>query len=189
MMNIKKTTTLIATVAAVLSMTMAFIPDAAAQSFGSGLALTLQADCGFTTNDQVVAQNVDPGAVTTAVFSVDLQNSGTASLPVDANIGDFDTPGAPVGGFAEAPRTAQANVAVLPSDVTMNADDGIGAVGTVSMLDTGTDVNIAALGPTGAEGEGSDRTVVITASLTNLQNLPAVGLQTATVTFTGGLCA
>lgn len=184
--DIHKITTMIAMFTAVVSLSIGFIPEAVSQST---LTVDLQPVCGFGTTDTSVAiGNITPPA--NAVFTVDLANTGSATLPVSANIGNSDTPGTPVGGFADGNRAVAADIHILPDAVTINADDGItlNAVGNAQMLNAGTDVLIANLGPTGAEGENSPRTATITVLTNNLQNTPAVGVQTATLTFTGGTC-
>ena len=161
MENIRKNTTMIVTFAAVLSLSIGFLPQVMAGTGSSSLALTLEADCGFGVSDVTVAVTADPGLVTTATFTVNFANTGSASLPVGASLGDAVEPiVGTVGGFAASPRAVLGDVAVLPNDVTMNADLGgpggtttIGTVGTQNMNNDGTDQNIAALGPTGAAGE------------------------------------
>lgn len=187
MKDIHKITTMIAMFAAVVSLSVGFIPEAVSQT--STLTVDLQPVCGFAiANGNVAIGNITPPA--NAVFTVNLSNSGSATLPVSANIGNSDTPGDPVGGFADGARTLAADIHILPDAVTINADDGIAlnAVGDAQMVNAGTNVLIANLGPTGAQGEGSDRTATITVLTSNLQNTPAVGVQTATLTFTGGSC-
>jgi len=199
MKKIRKTTIMLATFAAILSLGIGFAPQVMGGTTGTGsasLLLTIDPDCGFVVADVNVAQTVDPGTVFSATFTVSLANSGTATLPVGANIGDSTQAGTPVGGFATSPREATTDVHILPADTDMNANLGgpggtttIGGVGTVAMNNDGSDVNIASLGPTSLQGENGPRIVTITADLTNLQNLPANGLNTADATFTGGLCA
>ena len=187
MKDIHKITTMIAMFAAVVSLSIGFIPEAVSQT--STLTVNLQPVCGFDIADGNVAiGNITPP--NNAVFTVDLSNSGSATLPVTASIGDSNTPGTPVGGFADGNRDVASDIHILPDAVTINADDGIAlnAVGNAQMVNAGTNVLIANLGPTGAQGENGPRTATITVLTDNLQNTPAVGVQTATLTFTGGTC-
>ena len=180
----------IAAFAAVLSLPMGFIPVATAQS--TQLTVTLGANCGLSFDNANQGQSVTPP--TSAVFSLDLSNNGNAGIPISANAGDSTQAGAPVGGFASAPRTGIVDVHIPPNQITVDGNDGvqagINAVIPTVLVNAGTDILVANLAPTGPGGENDPRTMTMTAATNAMSNLPVTGAIVADFTLTGntGAC-
>ncbi len=143
------------------------------------LTMDLQAGCILTVNSATAAF----GAVTPptpGVATFNFQNDGTATLAVSADVGDSTT-----GGMQDASA-----VTILPQDMTVDATTTFDLTpGTAIMSNAGTPVLIANLQPLSSADEASTAKVgTITAATTNLQNLPASGALTGTLTLTGGAC-
>jgi len=141
--------------------------------------MDLQAGCILTVNTVTgTFGSVTPPTPGVATFN--FQNDGTATLTVSADVGDSVT-----GGMQDA--TA---VTILPQDMTVDATTTFDSTpGTATMLNTGTPVSIANLQPLSSADENNNpRVGTITAATTNLQNLPASGTLTGTLTLTGGAC-
>jgi len=174
MKDIKRTTAIIASFAAILSIAMSFAPNADAQI---GLSFDLNAVCGVTNDagsavalDDDTTPGVAPGSPASGTFGI--ANSGTELQGISADVGEgfFGPEGTPV-------------LHILAADVDLQSSDA-GALGLVAMVFTtvGVAQPITNLGPGGAG------TVTITADTGNLQNLPASGTQSATLTLTLGTC-
>ena len=148
---------------------------------GGGIVFTmnLQAGCILTVNSATAAfGTVTPPATGIATFN--FQNDGAGTLAVSADIGNSVT-----GGMQDA--TA---VTILPSDMTVDATTTFDLTpGTAIMSNAGTPQLIANLQPLSSADEASNpRVGTLTAATTNLQNLPASGALTGTLTLTGGAC-
>lgn len=185
-MNIQKSTTVIVAFAAIFSLTIGFIPQTYA---GTVLTVDIQPFCGFSTQTGTIDQTTTPP--NDAVFTMNLINSGTATLPISASLGDATVTitTTNVGGFADGTRQGLGDIAILPQDVAVDAaNTGTDTIASQQFNEDGTSVVIANLAPTGAEGEGAPRGVTITAITTNIQNLPKVGVQSADLFLTGGTC-
>ncbi len=146
---------------------------------GVGLAMDLQAGCILTVN----SATANFGAVsppTPGIANFNFQNDGSATLAVSADVGDDVN-----GGMQDA--TA---VTILPQDMTVDATASFDLTpGTAIMSNAGTPQLIANLQPLSSADEASTARVgTITAATTNLQNLPASGALTGTLTLTGGAC-
>ncbi len=156
-----RTSSIIATIAVVLSVSSGFAPQADAGTLGIDLILT--ETCGFNLFSANVAMStVTPPAASTGTF--DYSNGGTGTQPVSFDVGNSATGGIGDGGGTH----------ILPSDITIDA---------LAMLDTGAPVFVTNL----VAGAGTTISTMI-AQTTNLQNLPATGPQTGTLTATLGTC-
>ncbi|KKK71619.1 hypothetical protein LCGC14_2912110, partial [marine sediment metagenome] len=148
-------------------------------SLGIGMTMNLQSGCILTVNTVTATfGTVIPPAPGIATFN--FQNDGTATLAVSADVGNSVT-----GGMQDA--TA---VTILPSDMTVDATTTFDLTpGTAIMSNAATPQLIANLQPLSSADEASNpRVGTITAATTNLQNLPASGALTGTLTLTGGAC-
>ncbi len=175
MKDIKRTTVIIASFAAILSIAMSFAPNADAQI---GLSFDLNAVCGVTNNagssialDDDSVAGVAPGQPASGSFGI--ANSGTELQGISADVGE---------GF-KGPETTPV-LHILATDVDLQSSDA-GNFGLVAMVWSGT-VGVAQ--PITNLGPGGAGTVTITADTGNLQNLPASGTQSATLTLTLGTC-
>ena len=147
---------------------------------GVGLAMDLQAGCILTVNSATANFGaVSPPSPGIATFN--FQNDGSGILAVSADVGDNVN-----GGMQDSVP----EVTILPQDMTIDATDTFDLTpGTATMLNAGTPVLIANLQPLSSFDEGGTARVgTITAATTNLQNLPASGALTGTLTLTGGAC-
>ena len=81
-------------------------------------------------------------------------------------------------------------VTILPADMTVDATTTFDLTpGTATMSNAATPQLIANLQPLSSADENNNpRVGTITAATTNLQNLPASGTLTGTLTLTGGAC-
>ena len=174
MKDIKRTTVVIASFAAILSLAMSFAPNANA---GIDLTFDLNAVCGVTNTagtavalDDDTTPGVAPGQPASGSFGI--ANSGTELQGISADVGEgfFGPEGTPL-------------LHILAADVDLQSDDA-GTFGLVAMVFTtvGVAQPITNLGPLDAG------TVAITVATDNLQNLPASGTQSATLTLTLGTC-
>lgn len=170
--TIKRMSIVIVSIAAIMSLVLSFTPQSYA---GIDLSLDINAVCGTTADTSAVSldddtvSGVDPGQPATGMFG--LSNTGTASQPVSADVGQ---------GFF-GPETTPI-LHIQASDVTLLSDGTNAVTPAVAMDNGGTPKPI-----TTVDGDDSE-TVTITVSTSNLQNLPVSGTQSATLTLTLGTC-
>jgi len=176
-----RTATLSAILFAVLSVPMGFVSNAYAGGGPAALDLILAADCAFT--HDLGNPAALPGATPPApsVLGFNIQNDGTATATVGANIGNSTAPS--TGGFQD---DVDNNLSIFPTDVDIDAVNTAGdATGLIALNDDGTEAVFAQLEPLTSVNEGNNpRGVTLTVATDNLQNLPKSGTQSATITFT-----
>jgi len=175
MKDIKRTTVIIASFAAILSLAMSFAPNANA---GIDLTFDLNAVCGVTNDasagvalDDDTTPGVAPGQPASGSFGI--ENTGTELQGISADVGE---------GFVGPEGTPVLHI--LAADVDLQSSDA-GNLGLVAMVFSGS-VGVAQ--PITNLGPVDTGTVTITAATNNLQNLPASGTQSATLTLTLGAC-
>ena len=184
----KKISAMIVAFAAIMVLSMGFLPVATAQTTVFTVALGLNCGLSFSASPQNVA--VTPPSA--AVFSLDLENNGNSVIPITANAGDIvPAISSPVGGFASLTRDDPTLVHIPPTQITVDGKDG-GQAGSNAVTPTtldngGAETLVANLAPTTSGGENDPRTMSISAATDNMSNLPVTGNIIADFTLTGNV--
>jgi len=178
MKKLIQTAMLSAVLIAVFSVPISFVSNAYAGGGPSDLELILLADCAFVhgLGPTTVLPSVTPG--NDSVIGFIMQNDGTATATVEADIGNIATGG----GFQD---DGDLNLSIFPHDVDIDATNTpIDSTALAALQDDGTPTLFAILDPFGTPNDPTPRTTNIFVHTDNIQNLPKVGTQSATLTFT-----